>query len=382
MKGRIRIAAGGALAVLAAISHYSFGSLSASPSMAGADGKCAFSALEPSGSALQEKPARTEFPIFGKNGDREFIGRTGQRVSPQPAAVSEGLTPFREFVDGHPRYGFRDTAGHTKIDPRFLDAEGFASHLAGVEDADRKWGFIDETGAIRIKPRFHEVDNFSDGLAAVDLCEHCSYINANGDEVIHGPFRHCYRFSDGVAKVELSEGKFGFIDKDGKVLANLSSGGEFQLLSDGLMASEKPGSGVGFVDRSGTFVIPPRYAFVQPFSEGLAAVKEDELWGYIDKQGKTVIAPAYCDPEDPRGGYFHEGLAFVCDPKTKLYGFIGRDGKFVISPRYQRCQDPWCGHCAFDGGLAWVETKSLQGYVNPEGRFVWSIPVGQGRTDK
>ncbi|HEX4807642.1 MAG TPA: WG repeat-containing protein [Bryobacteraceae bacterium] len=379
----MRVAAAVILAVLAAISHYALARMRTPRRMAEAAGKCAFSALEPTGSALVKKPGRTEFPIFGKNGDREFIDKTGQRVSPRPPTpASDGLTPFREFVDGHPRYGYRDAAGHAKIAPRFLDAEGFASHLAGVEDPNGLWGFIDETGLMRIEPRFQGVDNFSDGLAAVDLCERCSYIDAHGNEVVHGPFRHCYRFSDGVAKVELSEGRFGFIDKDGKVLASLSSGGEFQLLSDGLMASEKPGSGVGFVDRSGVFVIAPRYAFVQPFSEELAAVKEDELWGYIDKQGKTAIAPAFCDPEDPRGGYFQEGLAFVCDPKTKLYGFIGRDGKYVISPRYQRCQDPWGDHCGFDGGLAWVETKLLEGYINPEGRFVWSVSVGQGRADR
>ena len=339
--------------------------------------QCAFSPLEPGPSALERTAPRQVFPISTQSGGAAYIDKFGKTV-PAPAASSGGLSPFKEFVDGHPRYGYR-AAGAVKIQPRFLDVEEFRGGLAGVKDASGKWGFIDETGTMRIAPQFQAVAAFSEGLAAVDLCARCAYIDSQGKQAFPDTFRHCYRYGDRVAKVELTEGHWGFIDKTGKILARLSGDGEFALFSEGLMPAEEDGGGVGFADRTGSFVIPPKFAFVEPFSEGLAAAKDETIWGYIDKTGKYVIAPRFCDPEDSRGGYFTEGLAFVCDPKTKLYGFIGRDGKYAIPPQFARCNDSSGAHCAFDGGLAWVETKTREGYINRQGRFIWSRSVGKGR---
>jgi hypothetical protein len=341
--------------------------------------QCNFSALEPGPSAREKKPPRTAFPVFGRDGSTLYIDKNGRPV-PHAQPTEKGLTVYREFVDGHPRYGFRDPSGAIKISPQYLDADGFHDGLAAVKDASDSWGYVDEAGKMRIPARFHGAGGFSDGLAAVDLCNQCGYIDREGKQVFAAGFRHCYRFSGDVAKVEIGEGKWGFIDKSGKVLATLSGGGgEGQLFSEGLMASEKAGAGVGFANMSGEFVVGPRFAFVQPFSEGLAAVKENETWGYIDKTGHYVIPAQFGDPEDPRGGAFEEGLAFVTDPKTKLHGFIDRTGKYTIKPIYSRCNDPSGEHCAFDGGLAWVETSKSEGYIDTQGKFVWSTPVGQGR---
>lgn len=340
--------------------------------------QCTFSPLEPGPSALATAAPRKVFPISTPAGDTQYIDKTG-KIVPAPKEPGDALSLFKEFVDGHPRYGFRDASGAVKIAPRFLDALPFAGGLAGVKDANGKWGFVDASGALRIAAQFQAVDNFSGGRAAVDLCDRCGYIDSQGKPAFAPSFRHCYRFQDHIAKVEFSQGLWGFIDESGKTLAKLSGNGEFALFSEGLMPAEKDGGGVGFVDATGKFAIQPRFAFVEPFSEGLAAVKADKTWGYIDKTGKFVIDPSFCDPADPRGGYFHEGLAFVCDAKTHTYGFIDRAGKYVIPPQFGKCNDASGQHCAFDGGLAWVETKTREGYIDPHARFIWSRPVGKGR---
>lgn len=340
--------------------------------------QCTFSPLEPGPSALVTAPPRTAFPISTPAGDTEYIDKAGKKIPAPPDTSGSGLTLYKEFVEGHPRYGYRDSSGAVKIKPQYLDALPFSGDLAGVKDATGKWGFIDRSGAMRIAPQFRAVDDFSGDRAAVDQCDKCGYIDDKGKPAFNATFRHCYRFQNHVAKVEISAGSWGFIDESGKTLAKLSNG-EFALYSDGLMPAERGSGPVGFVDTSGKFAIEPRFAFVEPFSEGLAAVKEDKAWGYIDKSGKYAITPRFCDPADPRGGYFHEGLAFVCDAKTRLYGFVDRAGKSAISPQFAKCNDPSGDHCAFDGGLAWVETKAQEGYINPQGKFVWSRPVGKGR---
>ena len=356
------------------------GSLFAGAFLAGVGAaQCTFSPLEPGPSALDWGTPRTVFPISTPAGDTQYIGKTGKVVQGPKDSPANGLALYKEFVDGHPRYGYRDASGAVKIAPRYLDALAFSGGFAGVKDESGKWGFIDSSGAMRISPQFRAVDDFSGGRAAVDQCDNCGYIDDKGKPAFGATFRHCYRFQDRVAKVEFSAGSWGFIDESGKTLAKLSGNGEFALFSEGLIPAENGGGPVGFEDTGGKFVIEPRFAFVQPFSGGLAAVKEEKAWGYIDKTGKYVITPRFCDPADARGGYFHEGLAFVCDAKTRAYGFVDRTGKFVVPPQYAKCNDPSGDHCAFDGGLAWVETKLREGYINPQGKFVWSRSVGKGR---
>ncbi len=72
-----------------------------------------------------------------------------------------------------------------------------------------------------------------------------------------------------------------------------------------------------------TEVVPCKYDDVEDFVEGLAAVKLDGKWGYIDTTGREVIPFKY-----DYAGDFSEGLAAVnLDGKR---GFIDTTGQVVI----------------------------------------------------
>ena len=77
------------------------------------------------------------------------------------------------------------------------------------------------------------------------------------------------------------------------------------------------------------------------FSEGLAAVKKDGKWGYIDKQGNLVIEYKYEIAES-----FSEELALVYTDKK--YGYIDTKGNTVIDFKYESAN-------SFSGGLATVK---------------------------
>lgn len=80
----------------------------------------------------------------------------------------------------------------------------------------------------------------------------------------------------------------------------------------------------GFADESGKVVIPYQWKDAWVFSEGLAAVKNDQgKWGYIDKTGKVIIP---CQLKI--AGAFSEGLACIQDDQGK-WGFIDKTGKVV-----------------------------------------------------
>ena len=61
------------------------------------------------------------------------------------------------------------------------------------------------------------------------------------------------------------------------------------------------------------------------FSEGLAPVRVDERWGYIDKAGRIVISPQFDYAES-----FFGGLARVRLSNSRT-GMIDRTGRIVWS---------------------------------------------------
>ena len=113
-------------------------------------------------------------------------------------------------------------------------------------------------------------------------------------------------------------------------------------------------------------VIPPTYEDAEYFSEGLAAVKLNGKWGYIDKAGKVIIQYKY-----DWAGAFEEGLAVVSigHEETGDYYVINKSGEVVeeLSVDF--------GEPIFSEGL--FETKEGDwppngkfGYVDEEGNTV------------
>lgn len=89
---------------------------------------------------------------------------------------------------------------------------------------------------------------------------------------------------------------------------------------------------------------------IAPFSEGLAAVRLGEKWGFIDQAGKLVIDfrsdlvwnkeadPANSDVTAIRYPQFQNGLCMIQEILEEegiaVYGFINSKGETVISPEY------------------------------------------------
>jgi hypothetical protein len=64
------------------------------------------------------------------------------------------------------------------------------------------------------------------------------------------------------------------------------------------------------------------------FSEGLASIKVDDKWGFINTTGDIVIKPKYSNPfEQP---VFSAGLCGLLDPATKKWGYINKADSIVI----------------------------------------------------
>ncbi len=132
----------------------------------------------------------------------------------------------------------------------------------------------------------------------------------------------------------MRNGKFGYIDRNGKILipARYAKAWDF---SEDLAAVSMDGETYGYIDTNGKMTISPRkFEFVHEFKNGLARIENMESsgkrYGYIDRTGKIVIPVQYKEAKD-----FSEGLALVSpiDKKSNghdYYGFIDRTGKKVV----------------------------------------------------
>lgn len=98
----------------------------------------------------------------------------------------------------------------------------------------------------------------------------------------------------------------------------------------------------GYIDRTGTMVILPRFDNAFPFSEGLALVSIEYRWGHIDESGGFAVAPRFWNADS-----FHDGRAMFTDENSRKNGYIDRTGAIVIPPTYDFAEP-------FRGGIARV----------------------------
>lgn len=305
------------------------------------------------------KTAQSRF-LIRESGKFGFIDRTGQVViRPQfdiAGSFAEDVAP----VQIGQKWGYIDRSGTIVINPQFDDASGFSDGRASVTIA-KKQGFIDHSGRIVINPEYDSAYSFSDGLARVQVGGGLyGYIDTSGRMVISPQFGSAKTFSEGLAEVGLRDGQ-GFIDHTG----NTVIGGRFGLhlfgdssFHEGLASVNELHSLLGYIDRTGKFVIAPEYVEADPFSEGLAAVNKDARIGYIDRDGRIAITPQF------EAGYsFHEGLASA--KINGKFGFIDKTGKWVINPLYD-------SYANFKDGLALVRQGiGNDMYIDATGQTIW-----------
>jgi bifunctional DNA-binding transcriptional regulator/antitoxin component of YhaV-PrlF toxin-antitoxin module len=185
-----------------------------------------------------------------------------------------------------------------------------------------------------------------------------------GKLVIPCKWEHATSFKGGLAEINYSG---CYIDRTGKIVKVAIK--KNQEYYDGLYCWYDDTGKFGYVDSTGTVVIPFQWKRATEFNDGFAIVWDDEekYEGIIDKQGK-MITPCkwkYIQGDSNYLGYkiFSEGLAGVGNDNHK-YGFIDKTGKLVIP-----CQWKWVG--PFSEGLCWVKDKNGKyGFIDKYGNIV------------
>jgi hypothetical protein len=85
----------------------------------------------------------------------------------------------------------------------------------------------------------------------------------------------------------------------------------------------------GYIDKTGKFVIPPKYLEARPFKNGAASVTTAKGKTYVNREGKELAPPGlYTETDFIEGGCDSKGFCAVV--KNNLMGYIDMTGKLVI----------------------------------------------------
>lgn len=132
---------------------------------------------------------------------------------------------------------------------------------------------------------------------------------------------------------------------------------------DGPLFPVVEGGRCGYIDKTGTLVIPVQFQQGKPFSEGLAAVAVSNAWGFIDRSGRITI-PCRYEAVDQ----FSEGMAVV--RIEGRFGYIDTNGNMVITTRFSNAY-------GFRDGIARATIGNEWVYINRHGSLIYPPELGR-----
>src|SRR5690606_7376072 len=139
--------------------------------------------------------------------------------------------------------------------------------------SDGKIGFINGKGEWVIQPAYDKARAFTYGLAPVYEDKKWGYINEKGEKIVDFIYRDAETFSEnGLAPVKEKK-LWGFIDTSGKVVIPM----EYDIISGNIPNRYIRGLSNLFNIFEG-----------KGFYSGLARVKKDKQWGFINEKGQIV----------------------------------------------------------------------------------------------
>jgi len=200
----------------------------------------------------------------------------------------------------------------------------FVEYLNQIKKQQLKEGLININGKIIIEPIYDEISGyFIYGFMRVRNNGKAGIVNDNGEIVIPIEYDNVLDYKNGMFTAEKNN-KWGIIDSENKI------------------------------------VIPFEYKRIRHFEDNLALITNKGT-GYINKKQKIVIEP---QNSFNLSGDFHNGLALV--KKDKKFGFINKENEVVIPIIYDNA-------LPFKGKKTIVQKDGISFFINRKGKMIKRI---------
>lgn len=165
-----------------------------------------------------------------------------------------------------------------------------SAQVKGVVGSEGKWGLVDGSGKMIVTHTYDYMGNngkFSEGMISVWLNNQAGYIDTTGKIIVPLIYDEAFYYSqDGIALVKIGH-CYRYIDKNAKCISEVDyeSAGTF---SDGLAVVSKDIL-YGFIDTEGYEIIPLMYSYAESFFNERAKVEFEGKSFYIDKLGRQIM---------------------------------------------------------------------------------------------
>lgn len=190
------------------------------------------------------------------------------------------------------------------------------------------------------------------------------FIDKHGRVVIKPQFLYAgpFPFREWPAVVllgDIKNNKYAFIDVTGRIVIETEDSPSEMGFSSGVVVMKvKNSSSHYYMDKNGNEVAG-YFDQAKDCTEGLCAVRMDSMgprhWGYINTAGKLVVRGQY-----DWSGSFSEGLARV--NLGDRWGYIDRAGKAITPLKFEKAWD-------FSDRMAQVQLGGKWGYIDGGGRL-------------
>ena len=252
-----------------------------------------------------------------KDGLWGYISATGEVKIPYQYQKAENFNDgLARVLTVEGKYAYINRNGDIELSSpfeySFAPSEGF---ICGVMNG--RYGYCDTKGNIVIMPQFDMGFDFSDGLAAVKFGEKWGYINGDGAYAVTPTYNYASDFSGGFAVCSASSG-YGIINSKGERTSPFTFDYIGECDEKGRFPAKRE-SVSGYINYKGEWIMQLNYDFCYSFTDGVARVFKDNLWGYIDEDGKEIVAPIFADCgeyKNNRAFYSQDGIT---------YGFLTLD---------------------------------------------------------
>lgn len=217
-----------------------------------------------------------------------------------------------------------------------------------VISVNKKEGLLKDNSEVSIKPIYKKINRFE---GKVSKYPHPNYLNIHWIE---------NQWEDSYAIVENIDGKYGIINKDGKLLlkviydsigrfyngyAKVEINNKFGLINKDFEVVVKPiydealefvynsiivkkFGKYGCMNKDLELIIEPKMDMIYLQHEGFKRFEQNNKWGFLDTNCDLVVKPIYDYAYD-----FSNGFAKIKSDKN--WGFIDTDGDLLTKPIFE-----------------------------------------------
>lgn len=226
-------------------------------------------------------------------------------------------------------FGFVDEDGREVVKPQYRIVDDYKFGFAQV-DVDGRSGLIDRDGQMVFAPKYGFIEAIAPDRFRVS--ERRQLGGSAGNEDFSGSRTEVTASGIGFSSMllEFGNAEIGVIDRSGQWIKLPSAPPREFDKDDPSIRWAQRDKLWGLARTDGSWFVEPKFQQASPLTDDLARVMVDGKVGFIDRTGNFIIAPTFDDARE-----FWPGVGRTSAQQDGIVGVIDKTGAWVFRTNYQ-----------------------------------------------